>query len=131
MKKHNLTLLGLFLFSLAWIPASGQTKLVEKVEAQPGEAKISYEKYELANGLTVYVHEDHSDPMVHVEVTYKVGSNREHIGITGFAHFFEHMMFQGSKHVADEEHIKIIESAGGEMNGTTSDDRTKIGRAHV
>lgn len=124
MKKHNLTLLGLFLFSLAWIPASGQTKLVEKVEAQPGEAKISYEKYELANGLTVYVHEDHSDPMVHVEVTYKVGSNREHIGITGFAHFFEHMMFQGSKHVADEEHIKIIESAGGEMNGTTSDDRT-------
>lgn len=124
MKKHNLTLIGLFLLSLAWIPASGQTKLVEKVTAQPGEAKISYEKYELANGLTVYVHEDHSDPMVHVEVTYKVGSNREHIGITGFAHFFEHMMFQGSKHVADEEHIKIIEGAGGVMNGTTSDDRT-------
>jgi len=124
MKKHNLTLIGLFLLSLAWIPASGQTKLVEKVEAQPGEAKISYEKYELANGLTVYVHEDHSDPMVHVEVTYKVGSNREHIGITGFAHFFEHMMFQGSKHVADEEHIKIIQGAGGQMNGTTSDDRT-------
>ncbi len=124
MKKHNLTLLGLIVFCLAWIPASGQTKLVEKVVAQPGEAKISYEKYELANGLVVYVHEDHSDPIVHVEVTYKVGSNREHIGITGFAHFFEHMMFQGSKHVADEEHIKIIESAGGDMNGTTNTDRT-------
>jgi len=124
MKKHNLTLLGLFLLSLAWIPVSGQTKLVETVEAQPGEAKISYEKFELANGLTVFVHEDHSDPMVHVEVTYKVGSDREHIGITGFAHFFEHMMFQGSKHVADEEHIKIIQGAGGQMNGTTSDDRT-------
>lgn len=124
MKKHNLTLLGLIVFCLAWIPASGQTKLVEKVVAQPGEAKISYEKYELANGLIVYVHEDHSDPIVHVEVTYKVGSNREHIGITGFAHFFEHMMFQGSKHVADEEHIKTIESAGGVMNGTTNNDRT-------
>lgn len=124
MKKHNLTLLGLIFFCLAWIPATGQTKLVEKVVAQPGEAKISYEKYQLANGLIVYVHEDHSDPIVHVEMTYRVGSNREHIGITGFAHFFEHMMFQGSKHVADEEHIKIIESAGGDMNGTTDYDRT-------
>lgn len=124
MKNNKRTLLGLFLMSLAWLPLNAQTKLVEKVEAAPGEAKISYEKYELANGLIVYVHEDHSDPMVHVEVTYKVGSNREHIGITGFAHFFEHMMFQGSKHVADEEHIKIIESAGGDMNGTTSEDRT-------
>lgn len=124
MKKHNLSLLGLLLFSLAWMPALGQTKLIEKVEAQPGEAKISYEKYQLENGLIVYVHEDHSDPIVHVEVTYKVGSNREHIGITGFAHFFEHMMFQGSKHIADEEHIKIVESAGGDMNGTTNEDRT-------
>src|SRR5690606_19229822 len=83
-----------------------------------------YQKYELPNGLIVYIHEDHSDPIVHVEVTYKVGSDREHIGITGFAHFFEHMMFQGSKHVADEEHIKIVESVGGQMNGTTSSDRT-------
>ncbi|MBI1221483.1 MAG: insulinase family protein [Bacteroidetes bacterium] len=124
MNKNKLTFLGLLLLSLAWLPASAQTKLVEKVEAAPGEAKISYEKYELANGLIVYVHEDHSDPMVHVEVTYKVGSNREHIGITGFAHFFEHMMFQGSKHIADEEHIKIVEGSGGQMNGTTSEDRT-------
>lgn len=121
MKKRNL---GLAAFILLGMAASAQTKLLEKVEAKPGEAKIAYEKYELPNGLTVYIHEDHSDPMVHVEMTYKVGSNREHIGITGFAHFFEHMMFQGSKHIADEEHIKTVESAGGQMNGTTNTDRT-------
>ncbi len=124
MRKFNIHVLLLTLFSLVSLASFGQAKLIEKVEAKPGETKISYEKYELANGLIVYIHEDHSDPMVHVEVTYKVGSNREHIGITGFAHFFEHMMFQGSKHIADEEHIKTVESAGGDMNGTTSEDRT-------
>lgn len=122
-RLRNFYFLIAFVF-LGVVSAQGQAKLLEKVEAKPGEAKIAYSKYELPNGLTVYIHEDHSDPMVHVEVTYKVGSNREHIGITGFAHFFEHMMFQGSKHVGDEEHIKIIESAGGQMNGTTSEDRT-------
>ncbi|MBC7425335.1 MAG: insulinase family protein, partial [Bacteroidia bacterium] len=103
---------------------SGKTELIEKVEAVPGKAIISYEKYRLANGLTVLVHEDHSDPVVHVEVTYKVGSNRETGGKSGFAHFFEHMMFQGSENVADEEHFKIVQGAGGTMNGTTSRDRT-------
>ncbi len=85
---------------------------------------IPYKKYKLANGLTVLVHEDHSDPLVHVDVTYHVGSAREEAGKSGFAHFFEHMMFQGSEHVADEEHFKIITAAGGEMNGTTDNDRT-------
>lgn len=85
---------------------------------------IPYQKYRLANGLTVILHEDHSDPLVHVDVTYHVGSAREEVGKTGFAHFFEHMMFQGSKHIADEEHFKLINSVGGEMNGTTNTDRT-------
>lgn len=98
--------------------------LVERVEKKEGEAIIPYEKWRLTNGLTIILHEDHSDPIVHVNVTYKVGSNREVAGRTGFAHFFEHMMFQGSEHVADEEHIKIVESVGGAMNGTTNRDRT-------
>ena len=85
---------------------------------------IAYEVWELDNGLTIIVHEDNSDPMVHVEVTYHVGSNREQIGITGFAHFFEHMMFQGSDNVGDDEHFKIISESGGTMNGTTNRDRT-------
>ena len=85
---------------------------------------IPYEKYKLENGLTVILHEDHSDPLVHVDVTYHVGSAREDIGKSGFAHFFEHMMFQGSKHVADEQHFKVITESGGNLNGTTNTDRT-------
>ncbi len=62
--------------------------------------------------------------MVHVDVTYHVGSAREEIGKSGFAHFFEHMMFQGSENVGDQEHFKIITEAGGTLNGTTNRDRT-------
>src|SRR6478609_4288691 len=101
-----------------------QPVMVEKVTAKPGELVIAYEKWRLPNGLTVIVHEDHSDPIVHVDVTYHVGSARETPGKSGFAHFFEHMMFQGSDHVADEEHFKIVQGAGGDMNGTTNRDRT-------
>ncbi len=105
---------------------NGQTTatLIKKVEAQPGKLIIPYSKYKLPNGLTILINEDHSDPIVHVEVTYHVGSNRETAKRTGFAHFFEHMMFQGSQNVADEEHFKIVQGAGGEMNGTTNKDRT-------
>lgn len=104
--------------------AFSQTKLVEKVTRKGNELVIPYEKYVLPNGLTVLVHEDHSDPVVHVDVTYHVGSAREEIGKSGFAHFFEHMMFQGSDHVADDEHFKIVTEAGGTLNGSTNRDRT-------
>ena len=104
--------------------AATAPKLVEKITRKGSELVIPYEKYVLPNGLTVIVHEDHSDPIVHVDVTYHVGSAREEVGKSGFAHFFEHMMFQGSDHVADEEHPKIVFEAGGTMNGTTSRDRT-------
>ncbi|GIV26761.1 MAG: peptidase M16 [Bacteroidia bacterium] len=122
MKKWILSVSTLF-FSLSQFVAQ-QAQLIEKVEPQPGKIVIPYEKYKLPNGLTILLHEDHSDPIVNVMVTYKVGSNREDLGRSGFAHFFEHMMFQGSKHVADEEHFKIIQSAGGTMNGFTTRDRT-------
>ncbi|MFH1004940.1 MAG: pitrilysin family protein, partial [Bacteroidota bacterium] len=101
-----------------------QPQLVEKVELQPGKIGIPYEKYKLPNGLTVLLHQDHSDPVVSVAVTYKVGSDRQDFGKSGFAHLFEHMMFNGSKNVADEEHFKIIQSAGGSMNGFTNQDQT-------
>jgi zinc protease len=106
--------------TLSW----AQAKLIEKVSKTPGEVVIPYEKYQFPNGLTLIVHEDHSDPIVHVDVTYHVGSAREEIGKSGFAHFFEHMMFQGSDNVADEQHFKIITEAGGTLNGSTNRDRT-------
>ena len=97
---------------------------IEEVKAQAGKTVIPYKKYKLDNGLTVILHQDHSDPLVHVDVTYHVGSGREDIGKSGFAHFFEHMMFQGSEQVADEQHFKLVTEAGGTMNGTTNSDRT-------
>ncbi|HUP12466.1 MAG TPA: insulinase family protein, partial [Niastella sp.] len=103
---------------------AAQAKLVEKITRTGNELVIPYEKYQLPNGLTVVVHEDHSDPIVQVDVTYHVGSAREQIGKSGFAHFFEHMMFQGSDHVKDEEHFKIVTDAGGTLNGSTNRDRT-------
>lgn len=114
----------LLVWLLAVTFAQAQTKLVEKVTQKGSEIVIPYEKYVLPNGLTVIIHEDHSDPVVHVDVTYHVGSAREEIGKSGFAHFFEHMMFQGSDHVGDEQHFKIVTEAGGTLNGTTNTDRT-------
>jgi len=106
----------------ATLPAG--VTLVDSYDAADSDIAIPYAKYRLDNGLTVILHEDHSDPLVHVDVTYHVGSNREEPGRSGFAHFFEHMMFQGSAHLADEEHIQIISSLGGSMNGSTNSDRT-------
>lgn len=99
-------------------------KLVEEVKKKGDEVVIPYKKYTLDNGLTVLIHEDKSDPIVYVDVTYHVGSGRELPGRSGFAHFFEHMMFQGSDNVADEEHFKIVTESGGTLNGTTNRDRT-------
>ncbi|MDH3552072.1 MAG: insulinase family protein, partial [Gammaproteobacteria bacterium] len=99
--------------------------LLETVEsADRNGIVIPYRKYQLENGLTVILHEDLSDPLVHVDVTYHVGSGREEVGKSGFAHFFEHMMFQGSENVGDEQHFKIVSEAGGTLNGTTNTDRT-------
>lgn len=98
--------------------------LIEQVDTQSDTVGIPYRKYQLSNGLTVILSPDHSDPLVHVDMTYHVGSAREEVGKSGFAHFFEHMMFQGSKHVADQEHFRLITEAGGSLNGTTNRDRT-------
>jgi len=122
MKQRLLLLIACTLCLVTFV--NGQTKLVEKITKTGTEIVIPYEKYVLSNGLTVIVHEDHSDPVVYVDVTYHVGSAREEIGKSGFAHFFEHMMFQGSDNVGDEQHFKIVSDAGGTLNGSTNRDRT-------
>jgi zinc protease len=85
---------------------------------------IDYEKYSLDNGLDVVLHTDHSDPIVAVAIQYHVGSNREKPGRTGFAHLFEHMMFQESENVGQDEFFKKIQAAGGTLNGGTWFDGT-------
>jgi zinc protease len=86
--------------------------------------RIAYETYVLPNGLTVVLAEDHTAPVVTVNVWYHVGSANETPHHSGFAHLFEHMMFQGSAHVKKSEHMQLVERAGGSMNGSTTDDRT-------
>lgn len=86
--------------------------------------KIPFEKYTLPNGLEVILSEDHTLPLVSVNVWYHVGAANEHQGLTGFAHLFEHMMFEGSGNVGPRKHFKYVESAGGSLNGSTSFDRT-------
>ena len=99
-------------------------ELVESITGNGEDIVIPYKKFVYANGLTVLLHEDDSDPLVHVNITYHVGSAREEAQRSGFAHFFEHMMFQGSAHVGDDEHFQIVTEAGGSLNGSTSTDRT-------
>lgn len=122
MNKKLIIASALSVFGLTTLLA--QPTLIEKVEPKADKIVIPYERWKLPNGLTVLLHEDHSDPVVNVMVTYNVGSNRESLGKSGFAHFFEHMMFQGSKHVGDEQHFKMVSTAGGDMNGYTQRDKT-------
>src|ERR1700712_1503803 len=87
--------------------------------------QIPFEKYTLPNGLEVILHEDHRIPEVVVDVWYKVGSKDETDKHTGFAHLFEHVMFQGTKHVGEDKHFEYLQKAGASnVNGSTSADRT-------
>src|SRR5438093_1021434 len=83
--------------------------------------ELPFERYKLENGLTVILHHDSRLPLVAVSVWYDVGGLHEHPGKTGFAHLFEHMMFQGSLDVGEDQHFVHLQRAGGtQMNGTTS-----------
>jgi zinc protease len=87
--------------------------------------ELKYETYTLPNGLKVITHEDHRLPLVAVDLWYHVGPLNERAGRTGFAHLFEHMMFEGSEHVGEKAHIKFVQGAGAtDVNGTTDFDRT-------
>ena len=109
------------LFSLL-VTAVAVAAPADKTPAWP---QIKFEKYKLANGLEVILSEDHRLPLVAVNLWYHVGPMYEKPGRTGFAHLFEHMMFQGSKNVGEKAHIKYLEAAGAsDINGTTDYDRT-------
>src|SRR2546422_4112293 len=86
--------------------------------------KLQYQMSTLPNGLTVILEEDHSTPIVHLQLWYHVGSKNEKPGLTGFAHLFEHLMFKGSKNVEPESHTSLISSVGGQSNAYTNDDET-------
>jgi zinc protease len=114
MKKFTYSLLGIILALLVSCSTSEEST----------SFSIDYEKYTLENGLDVILHTDHSDPIVSVAIQYHVGSNREKPGRTGFAHLFEHMMFQQSENVGQDQFFKKIQASGGTLNGGTNSDGT-------
>ncbi len=94
------------------------------LSAKQATGKINFTEYDLPNGLHVILHEDHSTPIVAVSVMYHVGSKNEDPERTGFAHFFEHLLFEGSENIKRGEYMKFVQSAGGQLNANTSQDRT-------
>jgi zinc protease len=104
---------------------AGCKKSGGRVTTNPNVVNLNYEKYRLKNGLDVILLEDHRLPLVAVNIWYHVGPANERPGLTGFAHLFEHMMFEGSRHVGEKAHFRYLEAAGAnEINGTTDFDRT-------
>src|SRR5580698_9627519 len=93
-------------------------------QSQPKPLQIPIQQYKLDNGLRIVFSEDHTAPTYALSITYNVASHNEHAGRTGFAHLFEHMMFEGSENVGKGEHMILVENNGGNMNGTTTEDRT-------
>ncbi len=117
---------SLVLLALVAGPVAAQTP-APPAAPRAGRAdalSVPYTQFTLSNGLHVILHEDHSVPMVAVNVWYHAGSANERPGRTGFAHLFEHLMFEGSKHVKEGEFDTLLESAGGDNNGSTNNDRT-------
>ncbi|MHA7059807.1 M16 family metallopeptidase [Aquimarina sp. M1] len=113
-----------FLF-LAVVSCKKETEAQPETETEEvGRLSIDFEKYELENGLQVVLHQDTSDPIVSVAIQYGVGSNREKTGRTGFAHLFEHMLFQESENVPQDQFFKKIQDVGGTLNGGTWQDGT-------
>jgi zinc protease len=90
----------------------------------PGLKPVTYERYALANGLTVILHHNSASPVAAVMVMYHAGSKNETPGRTGLAHLFEHLMFKGSEHVPDGDHFRLLQETGAMVNGSTSEDRT-------
>lgn len=98
--------------------------LISCISVFPQSPKINFVEYDLANGLHIILHQDNSNPIIAVTVTYHVGSKNEQSDRTGFAHFFEHLMFEGSEYIKRGEFDKIVQNAGGNSNAFTSFDQT-------
>jgi zinc protease len=111
-------------FLLALLVAADAPAQTPPTSPAPGTLQLAYTQFTLPNGLHVILHEDHSVPIVTVNMWYHVGSGREKPGRTGFAHLFEHLMFMGSGHVKPGEFDEWLEAAGGTNNGSTENDRT-------
>ncbi|HWJ21342.1 MAG TPA: pitrilysin family protein [Gemmatimonadaceae bacterium] len=126
MRRHAHALPALALLAGAAFTLAAPARLGAQQPApspqNPG--RIAAESYTLPNGLKVILAENHASQVVAVDVWYDVGSRNEVPTRTGFAHLFEHMMFQGSSHVKKGEHFQLVERAGGTLNGSTADDRT-------
>ena len=119
---------GLISFAIALVAtvvvlAGGGATPARGDERLPQIPDLKVEKYTLPNGLQVMLHEDHTTPVVSINIWYRVGSRNEKAGRTGFAHLFEHLMFQGSQH-HDDEYFGPLERIGASLNGSTSQDRT-------
>jgi len=112
--------------SILLLSAAAPAQTAKSTAASPAksEVKIPFQQYKLKNGLRVVLSEDHTAPTYSICVAYDVGSRDEKPGHTGFAHLFEHMMFQGSENVGKGEHFILIDNNGGDVNGTTNEDRT-------
>ena len=126
---RNKAYVGLLLVLLVAVAglavSSAQNRTASAPSAASGIPRLTFEKYTLPNGLDVILSQDHRIPMVAVNLWYHVGPANEEPGRTGFAHLFEHMMFQSSKHVPEDAHFKLLEAAGAsDINGTTDYDRT-------
>lgn len=120
----TLTLSALLACSSLQASSPEPTKTKISLKKNANELSIPFEKFRLGNGLTVILHEDHSDPIVALATIVHVGSNREKLGRTGFAHFFEHMAFNDSENVPQGANRKMIEELGGSRNGGTWSDGT-------
>src|SRR5690606_23428373 len=105
-----------------WLLMTATVLAASVIHAQ--ERKIDFEKYTLPNGLKVILHKDNTAPVVAVTALYHVGSKNEDTARTGFAHFFEHLLFEGSENIERGQFDKYITNAGGELNANTSQDRT-------
>jgi zinc protease len=109
-----------FAAALTLVPAGARSDKAPEAK----DPRIEFERYKLDNGLEVILHQDNSVPLVAVSVWYHVGSGDEVPGRSGFAHLFEHMLFQGSKHVGEDKHFEILKGLGSSPNGSTNYDRT-------
>jgi zinc protease len=105
--------------------AGGKPAAEGAASAATSDPRIAFERYQLANGLEVILHQDNALPLVAVDIWYHVGSGNERPGKSGFAHLFEHMLFQGAKHIGEDAHFETLKKVGGSsVNGTTNSDRT-------
>ena len=107
---------------MAYVKSGGLTVRFRAMPPAP-RAQLRCERHTLSNGLRVVLHRDPALPLVAVDVWYHVGSKNERPGRTGFAHLFEHMLFQGSAHVAANDHFRLVQQAGGVANGSTCPSR--------